>query len=65
MRYKEIDITDDVARGLEMFERSGRRTVPQVFIDGHHVGGSDDLVAAQASGRLDALLTGEAREETA
>ena len=40
----------------EMKARSGRDTVPQIFIDGHHVGGCDDLVALDKEGRLDALL---------
>ncbi len=40
----------------EMMSRSGRRTVPQVFIGEHHVGGSDDLAAAERSGELDRLL---------
>ena len=35
---------------------NGRRTVPQVFIDGRHVGGSDDLAALDAKGELDALI---------
>jgi glutaredoxin 3 len=34
----------------------GQRTVPQIFIDGRHVGGSDDLYALEAEGKLDALL---------
>lgn len=41
----------------EMIERSGgRRTVPQIFINGHHVGGASDLFALNASGGLDPLL---------
>jgi glutaredoxin 3 len=39
-----------------MEERSQRRTVPQIFIDGVHVGGCDDLFAAERSGELDRLL---------
>ncbi len=42
----------------EMIDRAnGRTTVPQVFIDGAHVGGSDDLAALEREGRLDALLS--------
>jgi glutaredoxin 3 len=41
----------------EMIERSGRMTVPQIFIDGRHVGGCDDLFALERDGRLDPLLT--------
>ena len=40
----------------EMIERSGRMTVPQIFIDGRHVGGCDDLFALERAGRLDAML---------
>lgn len=40
----------------EMIERSGRMTVPQIFIDGRHVGGCDDLFALERDGRLDTLL---------
>jgi glutaredoxin 3 len=54
--YTEIDI--ESRRGLreEMIARSGRRTVPQVFIGDRHVGGSDDLAALEAAGELDRLL---------
>jgi glutaredoxin 3 len=40
----------------EMIERSGRTTVPQIFIDGRHVGGCDDLYALDRAGKLDSLL---------
>jgi glutaredoxin 3 len=39
-----------------MMERTGRRTVPQIYIGGHHVGGYDDLVALDRAGTLDPLL---------
>ena len=51
--YEEIDVTNDTVREMEMMNRSGRHTVPQIFIDDHHVGGNDDLLAAEASGKLD------------
>ena len=55
--YQEIDVTMDRAGFEAMVARSGgRRTVPQVFIDGTHVGGSDDLAALDAKGDLDAML---------
>lgn len=55
--YQEIDVTMDRAGFEAMVERAnGRRTVPQVFIDGKHVGGSDDLAALDAKGELDALI---------
>lgn len=40
----------------EMIERSGRMTVPQIFIDGRHIGGCDDLQALDRAGKLDRLL---------
>jgi glutaredoxin 3 len=40
----------------EMIERSGRMTVPQIFIDGRHIGGCDDLFALEREGRLDPLI---------
>lgn len=53
----EYDITLGGARRPEMIERAhGRTTVPQIFIDGRHIGGSDDLHALDARGGLDPLL---------
>jgi glutaredoxin 3 len=43
-------------RRVEMMERTGRRTVPQIYIDERHVGGYDDLVALDRAGKLDPLL---------
>ena len=58
--YEEIDIGMNGARRQEMLGRAnGRYTVPQIFIGGRHVGGSDDLAALEREGRLDALLEGE------
>ncbi|RMF16559.1 MAG: glutaredoxin 3 [Alphaproteobacteria bacterium] len=55
--YREIDIDRAPERRAEMIERSGgRTTVPQIFIDGRPIGGSDDLVALDRGGKLDALL---------
>jgi glutaredoxin 3 len=65
VRYEEIDVTTDTIREMEMVNRSARHTVPQIFIDDHHVGGSDDLLAAEASGRLDELLYGREQGEAA
>ena len=54
----EIDIWLSSSRKKEMLERSqGRWTVPQIFIDGRGIGGSDDLVALDRAGELDRLLT--------
>ncbi len=55
--FINIDIIEDTARRAEMVERSGgRQTVPQIFIDGEHIGGSDDLYALNRAGGLDAKL---------
>lgn len=57
--YEEIDIARETGRRAEMIARAGgRATVPQIFIDGRHIGGSDDLAALDASGGLDPLLGG-------
>lgn len=54
---EEFDITMGGPKRTEMLERSnGRTTVPQIFIDGRHIGGSDDLAALDRAGGLDALL---------
>jgi len=52
----EIDIESAPEKRSEMQTRSGRRTVPQIFIGDHHVGGSDDLADHEAAGELDRLL---------
>jgi glutaredoxin 3 len=54
--FEEIDIDARPDARTEMVARSGRRTVPQIFIGETHVGGCDDLHALEASGRLDPLL---------
>ncbi|SMN11195.1 Glutaredoxin 3 (Grx3) [uncultured Candidatus Thioglobus sp.] len=42
----------------EIMEKTGRNTVPQIFINGTHIGGFDDLLAAEQSGKLDSLVNG-------
>lgn len=55
--FDEIDIAEEPERRAEMIERAGgRRTVPQIFIDGEHIGGCDDLVALDRAGKLDPKL---------
>lgn len=54
--FEEIDIDAAPARREEMMTRSGRRTVPQIFIGEVHVGGCDDMYALDARGGLDPLL---------
>jgi glutaredoxin 3 len=55
--FEEVDVYMDASARKEMFEKSGRRTVPQIFIGDRHIGGCDDLQALDAAGGLDALLT--------
>jgi glutaredoxin 3 len=54
--FEEIDIESAAEKRAEMLARSGRRTVPQIFIGEHHVGGCDDLHALEAVHGLDTLL---------
>ena len=54
--YEETDVMEDAAKRAEMRERSRRTTVPQIFINGQHIGGSDELAALEQAGKLDALL---------
>jgi glutaredoxin 3 len=52
----EFNIDSDGALRAEMMQRTGRRTVPQIFIGDHHVGGLDNLAALEREGKLDSLL---------
>ncbi len=55
--FTEIDVGMDAAKRAEMTAKAqGRHTVPQIFINGVHVGGSDDLHALDSEGKLDSLL---------
>lgn len=57
VEFTEHDVTMGGARKAEMLERAPQaRTVPQIFIGDHHIGGSDDLAALDRAGKLDALL---------
>lgn len=61
VQYSGIDIAAHPERREEMIEKaSGRTTVPQIFINGTHVGGYDDLAALEKNGKLDKLLAGVA-----
>ncbi len=53
---EKIDIVAEPDRREAMVEETGRQTVPQIFIDGHHVGGFDDLKALYDAGQLDPML---------
>ena len=55
--FEEIDIGMVAGKRQEMMDRArGRSTVPQIFIDGRHVGGSDELAELERSGQLDPML---------
>jgi glutaredoxin 3 len=54
--YEEMDVMMDEKKRAEMRERSKRSTVPQIFINGQHIGGSDELAALEQAGKLDPLL---------
>ena len=59
VQYEEYDISMGGDKRAEMLQRAnGRTTVPQIFINDQHVGGSDDLHALDREGRLDPLLAG-------
>jgi glutaredoxin 3 len=61
LAYEEVRVDTEPARREEMLARSaGLRTVPQIFVNGEHVGGFDDLVAAERSGRLRELTEADA-----
>jgi glutaredoxin 3 len=54
--YDETDVMMDDKKRTEMRERARRTTVPQIFINGQHIGGSDELAELERAGKLDALL---------
>tara|TARA_R110001592_G_scaffold7032_2_gene39445 strand:+ start:12689 stop:12961 length:273 start_codon:yes stop_codon:yes gene_type:complete len=54
--FEEINIDMDSALRQEMMQKSGQRTVPQIWIGERHIGGCDDLMDLQRSGELDKLL---------
>ena len=54
--YEEVDVMMDEKKRAEMRERAKHSTVPQIFINGQHIGGSDELAALERAGKLDALL---------
>ena len=59
VEFEDIDVMMDRVRKAEMVLRAGGRTsVPQVFIDGEHVGGCDELYALEMTGKLDPMLKG-------
>lgn len=54
---QEFNASSDPAYRQEMMDRSGRNTFPQVFVNGQHLGGCDDIVALDRQGKLDPLLS--------
>ena len=56
MTIEKVRVDLEPARRAEMMERTGRRTVPQIYIGETHVGGYDDLAALDQAGKLDELL---------
>ena len=57
VEFEEFDICKDPAKAKEMLQRTnGKRTIPQMFIGDHYIGGNDDLQALNRSGELDKLL---------
>ena len=56
--WEEVDVEDLPGGFAELTERTGGRTVPQIFIGDRHVGGFDDLAALDRAGELEALLGG-------
>jgi glutaredoxin 3 len=61
---EKIRVDLQPARRMEMMERSGRRTVPQVYVDDRYIGGFDELAALDAAGGLDPLLRDETKKST-
>lgn len=58
VQWTEIDVSRDANERMALMERTKQRTVPQIFINGQHVGGCDDLYALERAGKLDPLLAG-------
>lgn len=55
--FEEINVSRNPEERIAMMEKSaGRQTIPQIFINGTHIGGCDDMYALDAAGKLDALL---------
>ena len=61
VEIEKVRVDLEPARRVEMMEKTGRRTVPQIYIGETHVGGYDDLAALDRAGRLDPLLAGQAQ----
>ena len=62
IEYEAIDVTNDLERELEMRERAGRTSVPQIFVGALHLGGYDDIAALDRRGELDPILAGDSTQ---
>ena len=60
--YCEIAVDGDYEKRAEMMQKSGRHTVPQIWIGERHVGGCDDLFRLEVAGELDQLVMGDGNE---
>ena len=56
VEYTDIDVGAEPTRREEMMARGGGRTVPQIWVNDHHVGGCDDLFSLERAGKLDPML---------
>lgn len=56
VKYQEVDASDDKVRDAMIEKAGGKRSVPQIFINETHIGGSDDLYELEKKGELDKLL---------
>lgn len=63
VEYQVFDVDRDPQLRREMIARSGRTSVPQIFIDDYHVGGFDDLSALDRAGKLDELISSNAAHQ--
>jgi glutaredoxin 3 len=59
VEFSEVNLSKDTDGRVELAQRTGMMTFPQVLVDGHLVGGFTEVQAAAESGRLDALLAGQ------
>ena len=58
VEVEKVRVDLEPQRRMEMMEKTGRRTVPQIYVGETHVGGYDDLAALDRAGKLDSLLSG-------
>ncbi len=61
VEYQEIRVDQDPAKRMEMMEKGGGRTVPQIFVDSKPIGGCDELHALEHNGNLDSLLSSQSQ----